>query len=71
MALNTIMSKLITEQNMWKNIKILYFCQLIFFSAVFLLGSFHNYIVVATIAVMNISMSISYLINFSKIYTFG
>ena len=56
---------------MWSSVRKVYWAQLIFAAAIFLTGSFDKYVVIGTIVVNYVLHLISFMLNSTKINTFG
>lgn len=69
--LNSILSKFVREEIILKYVKIMFILQLVVYSVIFLLDSFSYYSVFASIIAKDILHLMTFLLNSSKVNTFG
>lgn len=56
---------------MWSTLRKVYWFQLAFSITVFFSGSFHKYVVIGTVVINYITFLVTFMINSTKVNTFG
>jgi hypothetical protein len=71
LIVNTVVSSYLKQDNMWSMVRWVNLIQLVFSSVIFFSGSFHKNVVIGTIIINYILHLISFMLNSTKVNTFG